>query len=143
MSTLFPTKLLVHYVLSMFTPVKSREIAARLCEKSDTYSLGDILRTLRRKYGYGGLLKGNAILFGWALVLTAFSDLILRKIPALQTGLSAVICFFMCHIAEDDLPRAFLITAFILSNCFIGGSWILTELFVILFEHIGLEERSQ
>lgn len=143
MNRLFPTKLLNRYVLSMFAPAKSGKIAAELCSNPEAHSLSDILRTLYEKYGFGGLLKGNAILFGWALTATAVSDFFLCKIPSLQTGLGALICFVMCHITDDDLPRAFLITAFILSNCFSGGSWVLTELFVILFEHIGVEGKSQ
>ena len=139
MNSLFPTKLLVRYVLSMFEPAKSRSISEKLCDKPGKRSLSDVIKALYAKYGLGGVLKGDAILFGWALLLTALSDFLLIKLPLLRTAFGALLCFLMCRVTDDEPSRAFLKIAFIITNCSVSLSWILTELFVILFEHIGIE----
>lgn len=136
MNGLFPAKQLADYTLSMFRPSESRRISAVICGKPGPVSLAEILAQLYTKYGIGGLMKGNAIMFGWALALTALSDLFLGRVPVLQVGFGAVTCFFMCHVMDDDAPHALMITAFIILNCFIGALWVITELFVIMFEHI-------
>lgn len=139
MSGFFPTKALVRYVLSIFEPEKSRSVSKKLCDKPGVCSISDVIRALYTKYGIGGMLKGDALLFGWALILTALSDLLLGKNPVLRTVIGALLCLFMCRPADDEPSRAFLKIAFIITNCSVGRSWVLTELFVILFEHIGIE----
>ena len=139
----FPARLLRRYVLSMFSPAKSRKLSAELAGDAEAHSLPDILRLFHKNFGLAGLLKADAILFGWALVLTALIDLFLGKFPIVQAGLGTVSCFLMCHTADEELPRAFLIAAFLFTGCISGGSWFLTALFIILFEHIGMEEKPQ
>ena len=141
MGGIFPTKKLWRYVLSMFSPARSRELSVELVGDAKAHSLPEILRHFYKNYGFGGLLKADAVLFGWALGLTALLDLFLSKAPAVQAGLGAVICFGMCHLADEKLPRAFLIAAFIFTSCISGAYWFVTALFIILFEHIGLEEK--
>ena len=138
----FPTQKLWRYVLSMFSPAKSRKLSAELTGDAQAHSLPEILRHFHKTCGLGGLLKADAVLFGWALGLTALIDLILSKVPVVQAGLGAVICFLMCHPADEELPRTFLIAAFIFTSCLSGACWFLTALFIILFEHIGLEEKA-
>lgn len=141
MDGVFPTQKLWRYVLSMFSPAKSRKLSAELTGDAQAHSLPEILRHFHKTCGLGGLLKADAVLFGWALGLTALLDLFLSKAPAVQAGLGAVICFGMCHLADEKLPRAFLIAAFIFTSCISGAYWFVTALFIILFEHIGLEEK--
>ena len=143
MGGVFPTKELWRYVLSMFSPTESRKLSVELIGDAEAHSLPAILRCFHKNYGFGGLLKADAVLFGWALVLTALLDLFLAAVPVVQAGLGAVICFLMCHIADEELFRAFLITAFIFTSCLSDGSWFLTALFIILFEHIGVEGKPQ
>ena len=143
MGGVFPAKQLWRYVLSMFSPAKSRKLSAELAGDTKAHSLPDILRLCHKNYGLGGILKADVILFGWALLPIALSDLFLRGFPILRTGLGAALCFFMCHIADEEPLRAFLITAFIVTSCISDGSWVLTALFIILFEHIGVEGTKQ
>lgn len=139
----FPTKLLWRYVLSMFSPAKSRQLSAELVGDAKAHSLPEILRHFHKTRSFGGLLKADAVLFGWALVLTALIDLFLGRAPMVQSVFGATVSFLMCHIADESLPRAFLITAFLFTLCISDGSWFLAALFIILFEHIGVEEKSQ
>lgn len=143
MECFFPTKNILRYVLSMFSPHRSREASSEICGMPGIHSLTDILRSLYARYGVQGLLKGDVLLFGWALLLTALSDIFLGRIRILQTAAGAVICFLMCHVMDEDAPRAFLLTAFIVVNCYIGGLWVVTALFIVLFIHIGLKEQVQ
>lgn len=154
MDGLFPAKKLLRYVLSMFSPSAGRRISSEICggcaEKSGCaesgsgiHPLREMLRSLYEGYGLCGLLKGDAILFGWALVITVLSDIFLGSVPALQNGLGAAVCFFMAHIMDDDAPAALLITAYIVLNCARGGLWGVAALFIMLFEHLGLKGASR
>ena len=143
MGGVFPTKKLWRYVLSMFSPAESRKLSAELLGDAEAHSLPDVLRHFHKNYGFVGLLKADAVLFGWALGLTALLDLFLAGVPVVKAGLGAVTCFLMCHIADEELPRAFLIAAFIFTSCISGAFWFLTALFIILFEHIGVEGKPQ
>ena len=139
----FPIKLLRQYVLSMFSPAKSRKRSSELIGDAKSHSLPDILKHIQNKYGFGGLIKADAVLFGWELLLTALIDLFADRLPIVQKGLGAVVCFLMCHIADEEISRAFLISAFLFTTCIADGSWFVTTLFLILFEHIGVEEKLQ
>ena len=142
MDSLFPTKELLKYVVNMFVPSGSRKISYVLCGGAESRPISGILRKLYKEFGMTGLIKGDLILFGWALALTAVSDVFFNSTPVLQTATGAVICFFMSHVMDDDIPHALLITAFIIANCEIGGLWVLTALFIILFEHINLKREG-
>lgn len=143
MDGVFPEKLLRRYVLSMFSPAKSRELSAELVGDAKVHPLPDILKHFRKNYGFWALLKADAILFGWVLVLTAIIDLFAERFPMVQALLGAAVCFLMCHMADEEPSRAFLITAFLFTSCISGAFWFLTALFIILFEHIGVEEKPQ
>lgn len=133
----------MRYSFCAFLPSESRQFSSEICNMPGRHSLATILKTLYSEFGTGGLLRGDVILFGWTFALACVNDVLFRKTPVLQMTIGAVICFFLCHPLDDDVPHALLIAAFITANCSIGSLWALTALFIIIFEHIGLKENPR
>ena len=90
----FPAKQLLRYSFCAFLPSKGKRFSSEICNMPGRYSLAAILKTLYSEFGTGGLLRGDAILFGRVFILACVNDVLLGKFPVLQMTFGAVICFF-------------------------------------------------
>lgn len=133
---------MLRYTLSFYSPEIRYDIASEICGGMAKYVPGDMLHTIKKRYGLFTSLYSDVILFGWCFAVCLATDLL--PLPnGLWTGLPAALsCVIAFGLCRDHVFRAVLKLGFICFSFFCPGWWTLTAAFLLVFEHLVFNKQA-
>lgn len=128
--------LAARYALSFYAPAQRFRIAEKICGGRPQELPGDMLVQIRQQGGRRALFVSDCILFGWCLLFSLLLD-VLPLGPLVRDIAGFLICLAAFCLCMDDRKRCFLKIGFLIFSLSCEGSWTLTCLIMIVFEHLS------
>ena len=126
-----------HYAAAFYSPGRRRKLAEEICEGKPQWLPCDLLRAVRDRCGLGQLLLADLVLFGWCFLVCLLADLLLPARVLLKNSLGFLCCFGAFCLWGDQEKRLLLKLGFLCFALLDNGSWTLTAVFLLLFEHMS------